>query len=88
VVENQAKHSYCETVKNLTLSLSEDLYHESRKLAAAKGTSLSRLVAEYLEELVSQSEREEQARERLMILFERGPKYGGKPAKREDLHDR
>jgi len=75
-------------VKNLTLSLSEELYHESRKLAAAKGTSLSRLVAEYLEQLVGQADREEQARDRLMILFEQGPKYGGKPAKREDLHDR
>jgi len=69
-------------VKNLTLSLSEELYHESRKLAAARGTSLSRLVAEYLEQLIGQAEREQQARDRLTTLFERGPKYGGKPAKR------
>jgi len=75
-------------MKNVTLSLGDELYYESRKLAAAKGTSLSHLVAEYLVQLVGQAKREQQARDRLMILFERGPKFDGKPAKRGDLHDR
>lgn len=75
-------------MKNLTLSLSDDLYHESRKFAAAKGTSLSRLVAEYLEQMVGQEERELQARKHLIDLFENGPKYRGRPARREELHER
>jgi hypothetical protein len=46
---------YCESVKNITVSVSDDVYRQARIRAAELGKSLSALVAEFLGSL---SERE------------------------------
>jgi plasmid stability protein len=42
---------YCETVKNITISVPEDVYREARIRAAERGTSVSALVGDYLRSL-------------------------------------
>lgn len=46
---------YCETVKNVTVSVPDDVYREARIRAAERGTSVSALVAEYLRSLTGPS---------------------------------
>ena len=42
---------YCETVKNITVSVPDDVYRNARVVAAQRDTSLSALVTGYLERL-------------------------------------
>ncbi len=42
---------YCETVKNVTISVPDEVYRTARIRAAERGTSVSALVAEYLRSL-------------------------------------
>lgn len=42
---------YCESVKNITVSVSDDVYRQARIRAAELGKSLSALVAEFLNSL-------------------------------------
>jgi plasmid stability protein len=42
------KRCYCETVKNLTVSLPDDVYRNARIAAARRDTSVSALVVAYL----------------------------------------
>jgi hypothetical protein len=44
---------YCEKVKNITVSLDDQIYRRARVVAAERGTSLSALVRAYLENLGS-----------------------------------
>lgn len=42
---------YCASVKNLTVTVPDDVYREARIRAAERGTSVSAMVAEYLRSL-------------------------------------
>ena len=42
---------YCETVKNITVSVPDDVYRNARVAAAQRDTSVSALVVAYLERL-------------------------------------
>ncbi len=42
---------YCETVKNITVSVPESVYRRARVRAAEQGVSVSRLVSEFLRSL-------------------------------------
>ena len=42
---------YCETVKNLTVSVPDDVYRNARIAAAQRDTSVSALVVAFLEQL-------------------------------------
>lgn len=42
---------YCETVKNVTVSVPDEVYRQARIRAAEGGTSVSALVAQYLRSL-------------------------------------
>ena len=42
---------YCETVKNITVSVPDDVYRNARVAAAQRDTSVSALVVAYLEQL-------------------------------------
>jgi len=44
---------HCEKVKNVTVSLNDDVYRRARLAAAERETSLSALVRQYLEQLGS-----------------------------------
>ena len=45
------KLCYCETVKNITVSVPDDVYRNARVTAARRDTSVSALVVAYLERL-------------------------------------
>ena len=45
---------YCETMKNITVSVEEDIYHRARIKAAERKTSLSALVKQFLTEIVQE----------------------------------
>ena len=45
------KQCYCETVKNITVSVPDDVYRNARVAAAQRDTSVSALVVAFLEQL-------------------------------------
>jgi hypothetical protein len=45
------KLCYCETVRNLTVSVPDDVYRNARVAAAQRDTSVSALVVAFLEQL-------------------------------------
>jgi hypothetical protein len=74
-----------------TLSIPKDMLRKAKILAIQKNTSLSGLLNQTLEDLVSQHESYEQARERNLMVLETGFNLGtqGKITwKREEIHDR
>lgn len=80
---------YCDAVKNLTVTVPEDVYRNARIRAAERGTSVSALVADYLRSL---SAGEDQfavlaARQRA-IQAELGHFRGAARLGRDDVHDR
>jgi hypothetical protein len=74
---------------NLTLKIDDALLREAKILAARRGTSVSRLAAEQLEELVRQDKRYESARRRAVQRLNRGFDLGWTPpTSRDELHER
>jgi len=79
------------STQNVTLALPKDLLKEARLVAVERGTSLSGLLAEYLERAVREDERYEQARRRIRQRLRRGFDLGTKGSKlptRVHLHER
>lgn len=77
--------------RNITLSLPEDVLREAKILAVNRHTSVSRLVADVLKELVERESGYALARQRQMALMERGLNLGthGKITwTRDELHER
>ena len=75
--------------QNITLSLDRDLLRKVKHVAVERGTSLSGLPAEHLEQIVAQDEEYERARKKAVGLMKRGLKLGGKiRATRDEWHER
>lgn len=75
--------------QNLTLRIDGDIIKKARILAAQKGTSISRLLADYLEEIVRDASRYESAHQQAIELMEAGFDLGGSiPCTRDDWHER
>lgn len=77
--------------RNITLSLPEDDLKRARIMAARRGTSISRLLAETLRDLVDQDSGYAHARDRSLDLLKSAPELGteGHIAwSREELHER
>ncbi len=77
--------------QNVTLSLSKDLLKQAKHLAVEKGTSLSGLLSEFLEQLASDEKSYRLAAGRLKRRLKEGIDLGTKGRlnwKREDLHGR
>jgi len=53
-LEKRPTRCYCETVKNITVSVDERTYHRARVFAAQKNTSVSALVKYFLSTLVEE----------------------------------
>jgi hypothetical protein len=76
-------------VKNITVSVSDDVYRGARIRAAELGTSVSALVSEYLDSLSGQGsefvrlEAEQRRIQRGIRRFRAGDRLG-----RDDIHDR
>jgi hypothetical protein len=75
--------------KNLTLKLDAHLIQIAKVEAAKRGSSVSALVSEKLEEIASQGEQYERARKRALALMKEGWNLGWKkPKSRDELHER
>jgi hypothetical protein len=84
-------HSYTYTVymKNITLSVDENVLAAARRLAAERDSTVNALVRDYLTKLAAHESRADRARARLRQLSEQSTgRLGKKTWSREDLHDR
>lgn len=76
-------------MKNITLSVDEDVIRTVRLYAAERGSTASALVREFLTELASREDRVRKAREPIAELSERSTaRIGSRTWTREDLHER
>jgi hypothetical protein len=74
---------------NVTLRLDAEILKEARVLAAAEGTSVSRLLADQLEQAIRRSRDYESARRRAVARLKRGFDLGWeRPRSRDELHER
>ncbi len=74
---------------NITVKVDSDLAKEAKVLAARRGTSLSRLVAEQLKALVQGDQAYVAARRRALRRLKRGYDLDWeRPESRDMLHDR
>lgn len=74
---------------NVTLRLDADLLQDAKVLAARRGTSVSRLMADQMEELVRRERDYERARRRAVARLEQGFDLDWTPAAtRDELHER
>jgi hypothetical protein len=77
--------------QNVTLSLPKETLRKAKVLAAERQTSLSALLTEALEEIVAKSDLYEIARQRQLLLMEKGFKFDLDETvtwNRDDLHER
>ena len=85
----KARDCYCEFVRNITVSLDDEVYRQARMIAAERDTSVSALVKEFLVALgsggseVERMKREERALRERIISFRASDKLS-----RDELHDR
>lgn len=76
---------------NVTLSLPADTIRRLKVLAAERGTSISRMLTERLEEILNRDEEYERARRRSLDMLEEGWDLGtgGRTTwTRDELHER
>jgi hypothetical protein len=75
--------------QNLTVSLEQRTIRRARVLAAERGVSVSKLVADSVDNLVARADEYESSRRNALELLERGFHMGKYvPVARERLHDR
>ena len=77
--------------QNVTLSLPKETLRKAKVLAAERQTSLSALLTEALEEIVAKSDLYEIARQRQLVLMEKGFEFDLDETvtwNRDDLHER
>lgn len=75
--------------QNLTVSLKKETIQKAKVLAAKRNTSVTRLLADYVEEMVAEDERYEAARKAALGYLNTGFPMGGHiAADREDWHER
>jgi hypothetical protein len=75
--------------RNLTLSIDKDLIKKGKVVAARKESSLSKMLAELLKDMVENDDRYEAAKRSAFQLLKKGLHLGGKITwKREDLYER
>jgi hypothetical protein len=74
--------------QNLTIRLPVKTVKKARTVAAQRGTSISALVAEKIEEVAGEDDAYEAARRRAVRLLDKGFHFGGRVPKRESLHER
>ena len=75
-------------MKNITVSLDDELYERSRVLAAQRKTTVTGLVRDYLTSLSKAQERRQEARRQILgMIGTFGGKVGRMPS-REERHAR
>jgi len=81
-------HSNGETVKNITVSIDDEVYRRARIKAAEQNSSVSALVGTYLKQLAGFETEAEIKRRRMNEILDRMKGGVGKRVSREELHDR
>jgi len=74
--------------QNLTVSLDKYLIQKLRVIAAERSTSISSLLSDELRRIVERAEQYNNAKRRALKSLETGLHLGGKPATRDEFHDR
>jgi predicted transcriptional regulator len=77
--------------QNVTISVSKDILRKAKHIAIDRQTSLSRLLADALEDIVEREDRYGKAKARQQAMMKNGFNLGVKGKiswKREDLHAR
>ena len=73
---------------NITIRIDDGLAHEAKVLAAKRGTSLSRLIAEELKSIVASEEAYQVARAGALRDIQEAPPLGYSAVDRNSLHER
>jgi hypothetical protein len=75
--------------QNITLAIDKQLLKRARSFAAQRGTSVSAMLADELQKIISQETEYQQAHAKALALLSSPFRLGGgKIPKREALHDR
>ena len=75
--------------QNITLSLEKDLIKKGKIIASKKDTSLSRLLSDFLKQIINEEERYELSKRNAINILDKGYHLGGKiPCSRDALHER
>lgn len=75
--------------QNVTVCLDRQTLRKAKILAAKRNTSISGLLAQEIESLVSEDDAYERAQQHALAALERGFHLGGKiSASRDELHER
>jgi predicted transcriptional regulator len=75
--------------RNITLKLDHELLRKARILAAEEDTSISALLAQQLEKVVTERESYEQAKRQALAAIGKGLNLGFTPPRsRDELHER
>ena len=74
--------------RNITVQVDDDVIHRAKVVAARRGTSVSALVAQQLEDLVDADARYEAAWQRARKAMGDAADRGGRTWDRDQLHDR
>ena len=76
-------------MKNVTLSIDEEVLSAVRKFAAERNSSVNALVREFLTSIAQREDRAKKARQRIRELSEDSrARIGSKSWSRDDLHAR
>jgi ribosomal protein S3 len=76
------------TKVNLTVKLDKHVAKQIRILAAQRGTSISKLVAELIREKAEKRDDYEKAKKRALAQLEKGIPFEGPMLTREQMHER
>ena len=74
--------------QNVTVSLSRQILKKAKILAARRETSISGLLAQEIESLVTREDAYERAERQAIALLDQGFHLGGTIASRDELHER
>jgi hypothetical protein len=74
--------------QNITLSLEKDLIKKGKIIASKRETSLSRLLSDFLKQIITEEEFYELSKRKAIKILDRGFHLGGKICSREELHER
>ncbi len=86
-----AEMCYCENMKNITVSLEDEVYRRARVKAAEMDTSVSALVKKYLVDLAGQEtdfERRKRLQNELLATVKVHRFSAGDRLTRDEVHDR
>ena len=76
-------------MKNITLSIDEDVVRTVRRYAVERGSTVNALVREFLTGIANREDRARKARQRIRQLSEQSTaRVGSRSWTREELHER